>query len=308
MIERRPFGRTGHSSTVTLFGGAALARASQADADRTLDQLLRYGVNHIDYGRAVRRLRAPTRAVDGAPPEGLLSRDEDRPPDRAQGPRGPPSLARAAARRPRRPDPAALARPSRRLGSGHGARRRARGADRGPRGGSRALHRRDWSRLDHRRDAPAEPRALRLRRRALAVQLLHGPRGALPEGLRGGAERLPGAERRGAGHQVDRSRPLGRRPDAHHVVPAPRGAAGHRPRGALGPRPARRLPEYGRRPDVASASPGRREPLRAPALRRRDGGDARLDADHVTVRPRDLRRASASSVSVRPRTARSLSL
>ena len=48
MIERRPFGRTGHPSAVTLFGGAALARASQADADRTLDLLLRYGVNHID--------------------------------------------------------------------------------------------------------------------------------------------------------------------------------------------------------------------------------------------------------------------
>src|SRR5919198_856007 len=36
MIERRPFGRTGHPSTVTLFGGAALARASQDDADRAL--------------------------------------------------------------------------------------------------------------------------------------------------------------------------------------------------------------------------------------------------------------------------------
>ena len=48
MIERRSFGRTGHLSSVTLFGGAALARASQADADRALDVLLRYGVNHID--------------------------------------------------------------------------------------------------------------------------------------------------------------------------------------------------------------------------------------------------------------------
>ena len=48
MIERRPFGPTGHSSTVTLFGAAALARASQDDADRALDVLLRYGVNHID--------------------------------------------------------------------------------------------------------------------------------------------------------------------------------------------------------------------------------------------------------------------
>ena len=48
MIERRPFGRTGHHSTVTLFGGAALARASQDEADRTLELLLRHGVNHID--------------------------------------------------------------------------------------------------------------------------------------------------------------------------------------------------------------------------------------------------------------------
>src|SRR5438876_1597897 len=48
MIERRPFGRTGHLSSVTLFGAAALARASQADADRALEVLLRHGVNHID--------------------------------------------------------------------------------------------------------------------------------------------------------------------------------------------------------------------------------------------------------------------
>jgi aryl-alcohol dehydrogenase-like predicted oxidoreductase len=48
MIERRPFGRTGHRSTATLFGAAALARASQAEADRTLELLLRHGVNHID--------------------------------------------------------------------------------------------------------------------------------------------------------------------------------------------------------------------------------------------------------------------
>ena len=60
MIERRPFGRTDHQSTVTLFGGAALARASQADADRTLELLLRHGVNHIDtaarYGESELRI------------------------------------------------------------------------------------------------------------------------------------------------------------------------------------------------------------------------------------------------------------
>src|SRR5436309_3556772 len=48
MIARRPFGRTGHESSVTLFGAAALARANQADADRALEVLLRFGVNHID--------------------------------------------------------------------------------------------------------------------------------------------------------------------------------------------------------------------------------------------------------------------
>src|SRR5216684_767271 len=62
MIERRPFGRTGHLSSVTLFGGAALARASQDDADRALDVLLRYGVNHIDtaarYGDSELRIGA----------------------------------------------------------------------------------------------------------------------------------------------------------------------------------------------------------------------------------------------------------
>jgi len=48
MIEQRPFGRTGHLSTLTIFGAAALARASQDEADRALEVLLRYGVNHID--------------------------------------------------------------------------------------------------------------------------------------------------------------------------------------------------------------------------------------------------------------------
>jgi aryl-alcohol dehydrogenase-like predicted oxidoreductase len=35
-------------SSVTLFGAAALARATQDDADRALEVLLRFGVNHID--------------------------------------------------------------------------------------------------------------------------------------------------------------------------------------------------------------------------------------------------------------------
>lgn len=59
-ISKLPFGRTGHQSTRTLFGAAALAQVSQADADRTLEVLRRYGVNHIDvaasYGDAELRI------------------------------------------------------------------------------------------------------------------------------------------------------------------------------------------------------------------------------------------------------------
>ena len=60
MIEKRRFGRTGHLSTATIFGAAALKNASRADADRTLELLLRHGVNHIDtaprYGDAELRI------------------------------------------------------------------------------------------------------------------------------------------------------------------------------------------------------------------------------------------------------------
>jgi aryl-alcohol dehydrogenase-like predicted oxidoreductase len=54
------FGRTGHMSTRTLFGAAALSQVTQAEADKTLDLLLEYGVNHIDtaasYGEAELRI------------------------------------------------------------------------------------------------------------------------------------------------------------------------------------------------------------------------------------------------------------
>ncbi|MCB1122131.1 MAG: aldo/keto reductase [Verrucomicrobiae bacterium] len=48
MIQKRSFGRTGHESSIALFGAAALGRCDQAIADETLDILFRYGVNHID--------------------------------------------------------------------------------------------------------------------------------------------------------------------------------------------------------------------------------------------------------------------
>ncbi len=48
MIERLPFGRTGHHSTRTLFGAAALGAMRQDRADALLELLLEFGVNHID--------------------------------------------------------------------------------------------------------------------------------------------------------------------------------------------------------------------------------------------------------------------
>jgi aryl-alcohol dehydrogenase-like predicted oxidoreductase len=48
MIQQLAFGNTGHLSTRTIFGAAALGDVTQAEADQTLDVLLKYGVNHID--------------------------------------------------------------------------------------------------------------------------------------------------------------------------------------------------------------------------------------------------------------------
>jgi aryl-alcohol dehydrogenase-like predicted oxidoreductase len=62
MIARAPFGATGHESSRVVFGAAALADVSKADADRTLDVLLEHGVNHVDvaagYGDAELRVAA----------------------------------------------------------------------------------------------------------------------------------------------------------------------------------------------------------------------------------------------------------
>src|ERR1700730_290559 len=59
-IEKLPFGRSGHMSTRTIFGAASLGSVTQEEADRTLEVLLQYGVNHIDvassYGDAELRI------------------------------------------------------------------------------------------------------------------------------------------------------------------------------------------------------------------------------------------------------------
>ena len=47
-METIPFGRTGHRSSRVIFGAAALGSMRQEKADRVLDLLLEYGINHID--------------------------------------------------------------------------------------------------------------------------------------------------------------------------------------------------------------------------------------------------------------------
>ena len=60
MITKLPLGRTGHESTRVIFGGAALSKVSQEEADKVLEVLLQHGVNHIDvaagYGDAELRV------------------------------------------------------------------------------------------------------------------------------------------------------------------------------------------------------------------------------------------------------------
>jgi aryl-alcohol dehydrogenase-like predicted oxidoreductase len=59
-METRRFGRTGHMSTVAVFGAAAFGKVSQAEADKAMEEVIMAGVNHIDvapsYGKAEERL------------------------------------------------------------------------------------------------------------------------------------------------------------------------------------------------------------------------------------------------------------
>jgi aryl-alcohol dehydrogenase-like predicted oxidoreductase len=48
MIDKHPFGQTGHMSSRVIFGAAALWDVTQQEADEVLDLLKDYGINHID--------------------------------------------------------------------------------------------------------------------------------------------------------------------------------------------------------------------------------------------------------------------
>ncbi|CAA9551260.1 MAG: Oxidoreductase, aldo/keto reductase family, partial [uncultured Thermomicrobiales bacterium] len=144
------------------------------------------------HGGELRRLGTAPRPLDGAPSRPVFPGDEDGG-ARLRGRAGADSpLARPAANRPARPDPAAQPRQGRRVGDRTGAGRRAGGGGRGPRGGDRALHRRDrpWPR--HRRHPPPQPGTLPLRHRAAALQLRADAKSAVRRRLRGFDGGVPG--------------------------------------------------------------------------------------------------------------------
>ena len=59
-MEKRKFGRTGHLSTIAIFGAAAFWEIEQKDADTIMEMVIEAGINHIDvapsYGQAEERI------------------------------------------------------------------------------------------------------------------------------------------------------------------------------------------------------------------------------------------------------------
>lgn len=54
-METRRFGRTGHMSTIAIFGAAAFWEISQEDADKVMEQIIEAGINHIDVAPGYRQ-------------------------------------------------------------------------------------------------------------------------------------------------------------------------------------------------------------------------------------------------------------
>ena len=54
-METRRFGRTGHMSTIAIFGAAAFWEISQEAADKVMEQVIEAGINHIDVAPGYRQ-------------------------------------------------------------------------------------------------------------------------------------------------------------------------------------------------------------------------------------------------------------
>ena len=272
VIERAPFGATGHDSSRVIFGAAALGKRLQGRRRPGARAAARARHQPHRRRRELRRRRAAHRDVAAAQPRHVLPGHEDRRAHLPRRARGDPPLARPPRRRPGGLDPAAQ--PGRRDRVGHraGRRRRPRGGDRGARGGPRALHRRHRPRPVGARDAPAQPGALRRSTPCCCpynyVQMQDPRYAETFEALAAVC-----AERNVALQTIKSlawRRWDGRAAHRRDLVRAAARAGRHRPRRALGARPARGVPAHHRR---------RRDP--APAARR---GRAVRRSDRPTSR------------------------
>ena len=221
MLQKRPFGNTGHMSTVTLFGAAALGSVSQDDADRTLEVLLEYGVNHIDvaasYGDA--ELRIGPWMAQHRKDFFLATKTGERTYQEAKDEIH-KSLDRLQTDQIDLIQLHGLIMPNE-WDVAMGTRWRARSGCRGAGSGAGALHRRHRPQLEHRRHAHAQHRPLRLRFGAAALQLCDDAQRAVRPGFRKTGRPLPRAQYRRADHQVHRPWTVGYLyPRAQHMVSA----------------------------------------------------------------------------------------
>ena len=109
-METRRLGRLGHDSSVLIYGAAALSDVTQDVADRSIQEALDGGINHLDvaasYGDAELRLGPWMPQIRDRVFLATKTGQRDRESAWARDQR----LARAAADRPGRPDPAARGR------------------------------------------------------------------------------------------------------------------------------------------------------------------------------------------------------
>ena len=286
MLPQRTFGRTGHSSTVTLFGAAALGRVSQADADRTVELLLDYGVNHIDtaasYGDAERLLgpwlekhrdrfflatKTNEREYETAKAQirrslelmrvdhidliqfHNLGHPDDW--DTAMGENGALEAAKEA---------------------------RDQGLDK--------AHWRHRPRPQNRSLPLPKPAGFRFRFNPAPMEHPIEAEPAIRLRLRPRSWTRSQTGHRRADHQIARTRALGNHAqNSVNLVSAVGEPARHRPRRPLDPRPGRSVPEHARRYQPVAQGPRRSQPLRRPGpQRRRDGRHGRRTEHDPSLR------------------------
>ena len=241
MIERAPFGATGHDVEPRDLRRRGARQRLQARRRPSARAAARARHQPHRRRRQLRRRRAADRAVAAPAPGEFFVATKTGERTYARRARGDPPLARPPRRRPGRLDPAAQPRRRDRVGDRARRRRRARGGDRGARRGPRALHRRDRP-----RPVGAEMHRRSLERFAfdsvlLPVQLRADAGPALRGDVRG-ARRACARERNVALQTIKslvaRAAGTGARATAAHLVRAAARAGRHRPGRALGARPA----------------------------------------------------------------------